>query len=508
MAARALRIRGVWASWPVVLLATLGITAASCRSQPRASKPPVARQTAPAATSVAAAPAEKPTGPILPTSYQTSPITRLPPLEDDSLELTLEKAIRFGLANNPRLREATAQVSAARATADIAFAPFLPVIGTGLRYSAFNQPVLPGGAFVPASLSAGVTSFAIAEAGIQWTLYDFGRTAGRYGQAVDRARIEELSMTRREQTIAFEVAQAYFRLLAAESHLRVEDEALRQALSILEETQARLIGGVVQRETVLRAEVEVSRVQEKLIGARQAVEDCRSTLNVALGRSAQMPLAVFDISNEPSAPMSLQTCLEMAVINRREIGMARQAVAEARQGEKAARGELMPKVYVRGTVLRADSPGPLNAWVEGAGIHVDQPIYAGGQYQNEIRRSTAQIAAACAGLQVVLDQVSLQVSISYQAIATDLERIRLGQVATRQAAENLRLTLVKYNNGDATPTDVVDAQTALTEAQMSYTTAIYGYLAGLSQLEYSLGNGQDRLLVALRQGPPEEVPAR
>jgi outer membrane protein TolC len=198
----------------------------------------------------------------------------------------------------------------------------------------------------------------------------------------------------------------------------------------------------------------------------------------------------------------------MAVINRREIGMARQAVAEAWSGRQAAKGEFMPNIYVRGTVLRADSPGPLNAWVEGAGIHVDQPIYAGGSHQGELRRSDARIAAARAGLEVVLDQVSLQVSVSYQAIATDLERIRLGEIATAQAAENLRLTLVNYNNGNATPTDVVDAQTALTQAQMSYSTAIYSYLAGLSQLEYSLGNGQENLINRLGPAKPEEIARR
>ncbi len=58
----------------------------------------------------------------------------------------------------------------------------------------------------------------------------------------------------------------------------------------------------------------------------------------------------------------------------------------------------------------------------------------------------------------------------------------------------MRLTLVNYNNGNATPTDVVDAQTALTQAETAYTTAIYGYLAGLSQLEYALGNGQQNLI--------------
>jgi len=531
MAARTLRIRRVWAPWAVIGLLSVGILASGCRSQPRNKTPPGSRISAAAAAGGTApafdpasaagtassagtepatvpAPAASSTTPILPTSYQTSVVTPLPPVAEAPLELTLDKAVAFGLDHNPRLREASAQVSAARASADIAFAPFLPTIGTSFRYSAFNTPVLPGGSFVPASLSSGVTSFTIAEAGIQWTVYDFGRTAGRYGEAVDRARSEELSMVRRQQTVAYEVTQCYFRLLAAQSNLRVQEEALRQAESILADSQARFVGGVVQRETVLRAEVEVSRVRQDLISARQAVQDGLATLNVSLGRSAQMPLAIVDVAAEPAPPSSISACLEMAVINRREIGMARQAVAEAWSGRQAAKGEFMPNVYVRGTVLRADSPGPLNAWVEGAGIHVDQPIYAGGSHQGELRRSDARITAARAGLEVVLDQVSLQVSVSYQAIATDLERIRLGEIATAQAAENLRLTLVNYNNGNATPTDVVDAQTALTQAQMSYSTAIYSYLAGLSQLEYSLGNGQENLISRLGPAKPEEIARR
>ena len=245
----------------VALAAGVAIAAclAGCRSQPKSPATPLAQQApavaTPTATAVSRAeagagePARRDRGPVLPTSYQSPTLERLPQADDAALRLTLEGAIAFGLANNPRLREATAHVSAARATADIAFAPFLPQIGTGFRYSAFNLPVLPGGSFVPASLGSGVTSFTLAEAGIQWTLYDFGRTAGHYNAAVDRARIEELSMARRQQTVAYEVAQTYFRLLAAEAHLRVEQEALLQADSILDETQARFVGGVSSAKT-------------------------------------------------------------------------------------------------------------------------------------------------------------------------------------------------------------------------------------------------------------------
>jgi outer membrane protein len=374
----------------------------------------------------------------------------------------------------------------------------LPEIGTSFRYAGFTAPVLPGGSFVPASLSTGVNSFMIAEAGVQYTIADFGRRAGHYGEAVHRSRSQDLALVRARQTIAFEVVQAYFRLLAAQSTLRVREEAMRDAERILADTKARREGGVVEREAVLRAEVELSMSRQFLLSANQMVHDAEATLNVVMGRQPIMPLRVADVLARPTFDQSLVQCLEQAIADRREIGMAREAVAEASDGVQAARGDRLPKVYVRGTALRADSPGSLNGFIEGIGIHVDQPLYAGGRYLGEVRSSEAQVASALAGLQAIVDNVSLQVSLAFQAIDTDRQRIQLAETAVVQARENLRLTIVRYQNGNATPTDIVDAQTALIQTQTSYYTAIYGYLEGLARLNYALGGDQQRLLEQLR----------
>jgi outer membrane protein len=426
---------------------------------------------------------------------------------DGPLTLGLDEAIRFALKNNPRLREAAARVEAAQAGVDIAFAPFLPEAGTHFRYSAFNLPVLPASNFVPANLSGGVTSFTIAEAGVQWMLYDFGRTGGRYGQAISQARIAKLALERARQTSAFEVSLAYFQALFAQAALRVREQAVRQAESILKDTLARREAGVADPEAVLRAEVEVSQAREELVAARQLINDAASTLNLAMGRPAVLPVQVQDVTSRPAFTQSLDEALEQAVTKRPEVGMAREAVAEAAYGEKAARGNLLPKVYVRGTVLRADSNGPLEGWLTGAGLHIDQPLYDGGRYRAEIRRQRAQVAGAAAALQTMLDNIGQQVNLAYQAIATEQERIRLGETTVAQSRENLRLTLVKYHNGNATPTDVVDAQSALTRAQTRYFAALYEYLESLARLEYAQGGDQRSLLSHLKQGPAEDAQA-
>ncbi len=419
--------------------------------------------------------------------------------------LRLEEAISFALQNNPRLREAAARVESAQAGIDIAFAPFLPEAGTHFRYSGFTLPVLPGGSFVPASLNAGVTSFTIAEAGVQWTLYDFGRRGGRYGQAVSQAQIEKLSLDRARQTVAFEVCRAYFQYLFARSTLRVREQALRLAEKVLADTKARREAGTADREAVLRAEVEVSQAREDFIAARQLILDAASTLNLALGRPTVLPVQVQNVTNRPALAQSLEEALQQAVTKRPEVGIAREAVAEAAYGEKAARADLLPRILVRGTVLGVDSNGPLAGWLAGAGLHIDQPLYDGGRLRAEVRRRRAQVAGAAAALQSILDNIGQQVNLAFQAISTHEERIRLGETAVAQAGENLRLTLVKYANGNATPTDVVDAQTALTRAQTRYYAAVYEYLEGLARLEYAKGGDQRSLLGQLKQAKTEDA---
>jgi hypothetical protein len=93
------------------------------------------------------------------------------------------------------------------------------------------------------------------------------------------------------------------------------------------------------------------------------------------------------------------------------------------------------------------------------------------------------------------------VNLAYNAIATDRERIRLNSVAAGQARENLRVIVVRYKNGDAIPTEVADAQTALTSAEVRYYTSVYSYLAGLARLEYAQGDDLGELLAEVSRPP-------
>ena len=141
----------------------------------------------------------------------------------------LPDAIAFALRNSPRLRSARAAIERARGQEQVAFAPFLPQIDLFGQYGVVSGTLNPGVPGYTGSLRAdgsGTRDYAQTELGLQWILYDFGRTGGRYRQAVARGRIAELQLRRADQTVEFDVATAYLDVLLACAFHRVQVDAV------------------------------------------------------------------------------------------------------------------------------------------------------------------------------------------------------------------------------------------------------------------------------------------
>jgi outer membrane protein TolC len=186
------------------------------------------------------------------------------------------------------------------------------------------------------------------------------------------------------------------------------------------------------------------------------------------------------------------------------VGAARQAVAAAQSGRQVAVAQFLPRVYVLASVGRVAGESVLGGWQEGAGIHLDQPIFTGGAHRGELRAAEAEIQEATASAQAILDQISLEVALAWRSLEAARQRIELARPAVDEARENLRLVRVKYRNGNATPTDIVDAETTLTRAEQRLTSASFEYLAAAARLAYATGTEQAALLCAAEQ--TQELP--
>jgi OMF family outer membrane factor len=420
-------------------------------------------------------------------------------VEPEPSAFSLADAIAFAQEHSPRLQSARAAIERARSQEQVAFAPFLPDVALLFQSGATSNNEGPGATgptgFILPSSTPGTHSYVQPELQLLWTVYDFGRRAGRYQQAVARERIAELQLERADQTVQFDVTAAYLNILLAWASLRVQEEAIRQAEATLKDARARFEGGVADPDDVLRAEVQLSESRDAFVSAQEAELVAVARLNNVMGRNAALPLRVLGLQPPPpEARPSLAESLEIAAAQRPEIGFAREAVVAAQEGVVAAKAAFLPRIFVRAATGRVDGAHVLTGWQRGAGLHLELPLYTGGLLRGELRTAEAEVAAAVADAQAILDGISLEVTRSFRSEVAAGQRIELSRTAVVEAQENLRLVRVKYRNGNAAPTDIVDAEAALTRSQQRLNSAVYTYLAALAGLDYAMGRQQGTIL--------------
>jgi outer membrane protein len=428
------------------------------------------------------------------------------------LQLSLPNAIQLGLQFNPRLRAALAVIERARGEEAVAFAPFLPQIDVLNRYVATGKSSLPGAPGPTGAVNiTGIGHYQVcqSELQLQWTLYDFGRTAGRYGQADLRQKITQLQALRARETVAYDVATAYLQVQEAAAFRRIAVETVRRAEAVLQDVRARREGGVALRDDVLRGEVQLSESRDALVLAEDAEITALARLNNAMGRDASLPLRLDETEYRGQFAASLAECLQGAATQRPEVGVARDRVAVAQFGRLAARGEFLPSLGMKGSLGRIEGENVVGGWQEGVGIQLSVPLYRGGANRGNLRAAEADISQAAAEAQGVLNDISLEVTVAHRGVVSAQARVELARPAVEQSTEALRIVRQRYREGTATPTDVIDAETAATRAEQRYVSAKIDYLSALARLAYVMGDDPGGLSVRLaspERAASEELP--
>jgi outer membrane protein TolC len=444
--------------------------------------------------------AEKPAAPEVAPPTQTLARDGVP-----CQPLALPDAIALAFRLQPRLRASLESISQAQGREDIAFAAFLPTVngsyvaggyhiqagGKGFPISgAPNSPdftVLPFLGSIPVGIQ-GQTGFEVAELQVQWLVCDFGRRMGRYTQAGLAVDITQLQTERAYQTVANDVASAYYQVLRSRSLHRIATQAVRRAEDDLDVAKKLAKGGVIEREKVLRAEVALSQAQHALDVAEEAEAVAVAALNLAVGLNPSAPTAVVDTADVPPFALSLADCLGQAISGRREFQVARRSVQVAQEGRRVAHADFAPRVVAEGSLLDFQQSNPRGHFdLPFAAIKLEWGLFEGGKRVAELRVADSQIREAAAKADSIADTIAFQVNQAYRQLVAARKGIERARPAVEQTRETYRLVGARAKQGDAIPAELTDAAASLTRAEQDYSNAVYDYLTALANLEYAMG---------------------
>lgn len=420
-----------------------------------------------------------------------------PPPAAAALEpLTLEQAVATGLALNPRVREADANLRAAQATvtrAEAARSVTADVQVTNTHVSNVPELFFP----VPAPPPQFLTFEKIEVTRAQQTtgtvtiaqpLYTGGQipAAIRQTRAGESASSQQLRRT--VQSVANDVKQAYYAVLLGADLVRVAQEALDAAREHLRVAQAHFDAGTAPRFDVLRAETRVAQSEQQLIQARNGLDLARAaldnTMGVPQGREYDLTTS-FAAPGAPAPP--LEELLEQADAARSEIGQVRAQVAASGAAADLARSERHPTLGIAAIYNRVLDATAFQVSNWTFALQAQLTIFNGEQTSAAVAQARRQQDSARALLEQVRQGIALEVRQAFLNISSARERIAAAAKGVEQAEEAYRIAIVRYNAGVSISVEVIDAQVALSAARTDYSRAVYDHNVALAQLEYAVG---------------------
>src|SRR5262245_34053408 len=186
--------------------------------------------------------------------------------------------------------------------------------------------------------------------------------------------------------------------------------------------------------------------------------------------------------------MTLSDCLQEAVNRRREFQVARRGVQVAQEGGRVARADFAPRILAEGSLLDFQQSAPRGHADLAVGfIKLEWALFEGGKRVGELRVADSKTRAAVAQAESIADTIAFQVTEAYRNLMTARLAIDRSRPAVAQAEETYRFVKSRQEPRAALPSEITDAESALTRAQQAYQNSIHDYLIALARLEYAMG---------------------
>ncbi len=415
--------------------------------------------------------------------------------EPSTVPLTLDQALQEALTNHHLIREAEELEKAAAAEEKSAMAAMKPSLKAGYQY--FRLEDNPYAIF---RTNMGVQQVNMGHRGTY--TWDVTLTQPLFtGYALStKKKIASLdvavSQVQKEMAVLNvikHVKTAYYRVLLAQRYLEVAKEEVQQLTAHLEDTRRFYNQGLIPFNDVLKSQVALAQAQQVQVRRQKDVEIASADLNRLMGRDLSRPLRLHDAAVFSGTVQTLEELAAEAVKSRPELNMLRLEVQKAAEAVRLAASEFYPKVFAVGSYERTgkDPLGDENDYrnpdTAALGVRLDWSVFEWGKTQSQVRGRRASLKALEERLADIENSVRLEVKAALSDVQVAEENIQTARKALDQAAENLRMTRLQYQQQVTTVTEVLDARTYLTQAEANYYAALYGRHMAQAELERAVG---------------------
>jgi outer membrane protein len=415
-----------------------------------------------------------------------------------STPLRLEEAVDRALCDNPKTREAWANVKVQAAAVGVAKAAYLPTLSG--NWQDVRDDSVTNVTNYPTLSSADRSTVQNGSISLNWVLYDFGgrKAALRNAQGLLAAARANQDATLQ---VAFStVATDYYAAQAAAGKLLTSQETEQISHDSFVAASARVRNGVAAITDQLQAQTSYAQAtynRAKAEGDLQtALGTLASDMNLNPGQPISIPSVADGVMPDRDFTESVADLIDEAERIHPSIAAARAQLDAAIAKERQTRAEGLPNISFVAKYSHNNQPASLGLgepqfpatghdWY--FGVQVQIPLFEGFGRTYQVRQAEAQIEVQQSTLDEARQQVSLDVWKSYQALQTDTDNLDNTAALLQIAQRSFDAAKHRYVSGVGNILELLNAQSSLSDANRQRIQALTDWRAARLQLAAKIG---------------------
>ncbi len=401
---------------------------------------------------------------------------------EKNIDMTLDKCIELALGNNPQINAAFHDILASDARIKQVWANYFPQLSWQTGYTKIKQLQLSD------ALGKNLTFnyYILGQVTLQQMLYDFGVTQN---QATIKRLDYEAYKTTLSATIndvIYQTKDAYFNLLYAFESRRVAEDTVKKFEMFYNQAKAFYEIGMNPKVDVTIAEVNLSNAKLQLIQADNAVNLAVAKLNNVMGVPFIDKYNVQERLKYQPVDVSFNQSVEIARDARPELKLAELKVESANQTMKLVKKSYFPTLSVEGQYQRGGKSWNSN-YGYNIGGYLNFPTINGMLIKNEIKEARYLYDKEIANAKNTQNMIYLEIQNAFLTLEEKKNQMPVAILGVKQAKENYELSYGRYRVGEASPTELKDAQINYQQAQLTYYNALFQYNSSKAALEKAIG---------------------
>lgn len=416
---------------------------------------------------------------------------------------TLEESIQYALQHNVGVQNALLEIQTSKATVGETTAQGLPqitgnvdmnknfIVPTQPFPAIFFDPEASEGEFIAVQFSPEYTANMTVT--VNQMIFNGSYFVGLQA-AKTYKQLAEFDKIKTEFDVIENVKKAYFSVLVSKEREGLVQANLSRMDTLLKETQVMYETGFSEKIDVSRIRVQYNNLKTEWDKARSSTKVSTELLKLQMGMPMEQPLELAETIADLETSFEVLGLLQETGMRRVELDQLQTNLDLAHLDLKNNKSQYLPRLDADLNYSRMGFGSSLknifnSQWYPGSllGVSLEIPIFDGLGKSYRIQQNRVQVRQL---ENQIFDQEQRIAAEKFEAKANLVNSLSALEVQLENrelAMEVFRTTKIKYQEGVGSNLEVVEADSALKEAETNYFSALYDALIARVDLERALG---------------------